>query len=192
MSAARPQPDGAVFAQTPELWAAVRQYAAPAARVVNNPLFLAGPDAVAGEYVAGRCWRTAARALPAANWRWRLAPLPDQTREAINDAVHPRFCRRGHAQDTADIAKKYGCDVVVVVPQDKAWATIRSLRAPITAWRTIATANGGSTRGDQDRSDAYRYDTAQIPANQLKPCLLQNVSRKSFETSIALTHLAFL
>src|SRR5580692_10321485 len=35
-----PTPDGAVFAQTPELWAAVRRYASPTARVANNPLFL--------------------------------------------------------------------------------------------------------------------------------------------------------
>ena len=34
--------------------------------------------------------------------------------------------------------------------------------------------------------------TNQMPANQFSPCLLQNVSRKSFVTSIALIHLAFL
>src|ERR1700733_14711558 len=35
-----PAADAAVFAQSPELWAAVRSHAAPAARVANNPLFL--------------------------------------------------------------------------------------------------------------------------------------------------------
>jgi|GEM_PF-5346568 len=34
--------------------------------------------------------------------------------------------------------------------------------------------------------------TNQIPANQLKPCLLQNVSVKLLVTSIALIHFAFL
>ena len=38
--AGTPQPDGAVFARTPELWDAVRRYASPATRVANNPLFL--------------------------------------------------------------------------------------------------------------------------------------------------------
>ncbi len=36
----RQRPDGEGFAHAPELWAAVRRYAAPAARVANNPLFL--------------------------------------------------------------------------------------------------------------------------------------------------------
>ena len=51
-----------------------------------------------------------------------LAPLPDKMREAINDQFIRVFAGEGTAQDTADLAKKYGCDVVVVVPQDKAWA----------------------------------------------------------------------
>ncbi len=32
--------DDRVFAQSPELWAAVRRYAPPTARVANNPLYL--------------------------------------------------------------------------------------------------------------------------------------------------------
>src|SRR5262249_40425150 len=32
--------DGKIFARTPEMWAAVRRYAAPDQRVGNNPLFL--------------------------------------------------------------------------------------------------------------------------------------------------------
>ena len=31
------KPDGRVFAQTPEMWAAVRRHAAPDERVANNP-----------------------------------------------------------------------------------------------------------------------------------------------------------
>ena len=115
-----PATDGAVFAQTPELWAAVRQYAAPAARVVNNPLFLADltpwPANISWALLANRGSCFAGRELTLA-----LAPLPDQMREAINDQFVRVFAGEGTAQDTADIAKKYGCDVVVVVPQDKAW-----------------------------------------------------------------------
>jgi hypothetical protein len=115
-----PATDGAVFVQTPELWAAVRQYAAPAARVVNNPLFLADltpwPANISWALLANRGSCFAGRELTLA-----LAPLPDQMREAINDQFVRVFAGEGTAQDTADIAKKHGCDVVVVVPQDKAW-----------------------------------------------------------------------
>ena len=37
----------------PNLWAAVRQHAAPGARVANNPLFPRRPHTVAGEYILG-------------------------------------------------------------------------------------------------------------------------------------------
>jgi hypothetical protein len=116
-----PVADGAVFAQTPELWAAVRQYAPPAARVVNNPLFLADltpwPADMSWALLANRSSCFAGRELTLA-----LAPLPDKMREAINDQFIRVFAGDGTVQDIADLAKKYGCDVVVVVPQDKAWA----------------------------------------------------------------------
>ena len=47
------KPDGRVFVQTPEMWAAVRRHAAPDERVANNPLVPAGSDAVAGQPVVG-------------------------------------------------------------------------------------------------------------------------------------------
>ena len=34
------RPDEKEFAQSPQLWAAVRRYAPPAARIANNPLFV--------------------------------------------------------------------------------------------------------------------------------------------------------
>ena len=116
-----PVADGAVFAQTPELWAAVRQYAPPAARVVNNPLFLADltpwPANMSWALLANRSSCFAGRELALA-----LAPLPDEMREAINDQFIRVFAGDGTARTLPIIAKKYGCDVVVVVPQDKAWA----------------------------------------------------------------------
>ena len=48
-----------------------------------------------------------------------LAPLSADTREAINAQFVRVFAGEGTAQDVDDMAKKYGCDVVVVVPQDK-------------------------------------------------------------------------
>ena len=46
-------PDAKVFAQAPDLWAAARRHTAPAARIANNPLLSARPNAVAGEYIVG-------------------------------------------------------------------------------------------------------------------------------------------
>jgi hypothetical protein len=113
-------PDGAAFAQTPELWQAVRRYAAPTARVANNPLFLQDltpwPANISWALLANRSSCFAGRELALA-----LAPLPDARREAINAQFVRVFAGEGTAGDLSDMAKKYGCDVVVVVPQDKAW-----------------------------------------------------------------------
>jgi hypothetical protein len=115
-----PTPDGAVFAQTPELWTAVRRYAAPTARVANNPLFLQDlapwPANISWALLANRSSCFAGRELALA-----LAPLSEDMREAINAQFVRVFAGGGTLQDVSDIAKKYACDVVVVVPQDKAW-----------------------------------------------------------------------
>ena len=115
-----PTPDGAVFAQAPELWQAVRRYAAPTARVANNPLFLQDltpwPANMSWALLANRSSCFAGRELALA-----LAPLSDDRREAINAQFVRVFAGEGTPQDVDDMARKYGCDVVVVVPQDKAW-----------------------------------------------------------------------
>jgi len=116
-----PAADGAVFAQAPELWQAVRRYAAPTARVANNPLFLEDltpwPANISWALLANRSSCFAGRELALA-----LAPLSDARREAINAQFVRVFAGEGTADDVSDMAKKYGCDVVVVVPQDKAWS----------------------------------------------------------------------
>jgi hypothetical protein len=115
-----PAPDGAIFAQSPDLWAAVRRYAAPTARVANNPLFLQDltpwPANMSWALLANRSSCFAGRELALA-----LAPLSNDRREAINAQFVRVFAGEGTPQDIGDMAKKYGCDVVVVVPQDKAW-----------------------------------------------------------------------
>ncbi|HMG81093.1 MAG TPA: hypothetical protein VK591_20595 [Xanthobacteraceae bacterium] len=115
-----PTPDGAVFAQAPELWRAVRRYAAPTARVANNPLFLQDltpwPANISWALLANRSSCFAGRELALA-----LAPLSEETREAINAQFVRIFAGEGTAQDVDDMARKYVCDVVVIVPQDKAW-----------------------------------------------------------------------
>jgi hypothetical protein len=115
-----PQQDGKVFAQTPELWQAVRRYAAPAARVANNPLFLQDltpwPANMSWALLANRSSCFAGRELVLA-----LAPLSEESREKINAQFINVFAGEGAPQDVSDLAKKYACDVVVVTPQDKAW-----------------------------------------------------------------------
>jgi hypothetical protein len=115
-----PTLDGAVFAQAPELWQALRRYAAPTARVANNPLFLQDltpwPANISWALLSNRSSCFAGRELALA-----LAPLSEEMREAINAQFIRVFAGEGTAQDVDDMARKYVCDVVVVVPQDKAW-----------------------------------------------------------------------
>jgi hypothetical protein len=50
-----------------------------------------------------------------------FVPLSPDRREAINAQFIRVFDGKGTPDDIGDMARKYGCDVVVVVPQDKAW-----------------------------------------------------------------------
>ena len=118
--AGEPRPGGKILAQTPELWDAVRRYAAPGARVANNPLFLRDvtpwPVNISWALLANRSSCFAGPELALA-----LAPLPPQRRDAINAQFIRVFSGEGTAADVSEMAKRYGCEVVVVVPQDKAW-----------------------------------------------------------------------
>ncbi len=119
-AAGDPVPDQRIFAQTPELWAAVRRFAAPAARVANNPLFLQAltpwPANMSWALLADRSSCFAGREMALA-----FAALPADRREAINAQFVRVFAGRGGADDVDELAKKFACDVVVVVPQDGAW-----------------------------------------------------------------------
>jgi hypothetical protein len=113
-------PDERSFAQSPELWAAVRRYAPPTARVANNPLYLQDltpwPANMSWALLANRSSCFAGRELALA-----FAPLPRQRREAVNAQFIRVFAGQGTAGDVDDMAKKFACDIVVVVPQDGAW-----------------------------------------------------------------------
>jgi hypothetical protein len=113
-------PDADTFARTPQLWNAVRRYASPTARVANNPLFLQDltgwPVNLSWALLSNRGSCFAGRELALA-----LAPLPAARREAINEQFIRVFKGDGTPADVADMARKYGCDVVVLVPQDGAW-----------------------------------------------------------------------
>jgi hypothetical protein len=115
-----PAADAAVFAQTPELWSAVRRHAGPRARVANNPLFLSDltpwPGNMSWALLANRnsCFAGRELAIP-------FATLPPERREAINTQFIRVFAGQPMPEDVGELAAKYGCDVVIVVPQDGAW-----------------------------------------------------------------------
>jgi hypothetical protein len=116
----RRRPGDAVLARTPELWAAVRRYATPAARVANNPLFLADatpwPVNISWALLSDRnsCFAGRELALP-------YVALPADRREAINAQFIRVFGGKGSADDVHALAATYGCAVAVVVPGDGAW-----------------------------------------------------------------------
>jgi hypothetical protein len=114
--------DGAVFAQSPQLWDAVRRYAGPTERVANNPLYLQDltpwPVNLSWALLANRSSCFAGRELALA-----FVPLPAARREAISKQFIRIFEGEGTSEDVREMVRTYGCDIVVVVPQDKAWTT---------------------------------------------------------------------
>ncbi len=114
------RPGAKILAQTPEMWAAVRRYAAPNVRVANNPLFLADvtpwPVNISWALLANRSSCFANRDLAAA-----YAPLSPTRREAINAQLVRVFAGEGTPGDVHEMAVTYDCEIVLVVPQDGAW-----------------------------------------------------------------------
>jgi hypothetical protein len=114
------RPGAVEFAQSPELWAAMRRYASPEARVANNPLFVKDvtpwPINISWALLAdrGSCFAGADLALP-------FAPLSAEQREAVNTKFLRVFDGRAALGDVTDLAEKYRCDVAVVTRSDQAW-----------------------------------------------------------------------
>jgi len=115
-----PRPGEALLAQAPDLWTAVRRYAPPSARVVNNPLYLkdvtSWPVNISWALLADRSSCFGGRDMALA-----FAPLSPDRREAVNAQFIRVFAGQGTPEDIAAMAKDYACDVVVLVPQDGAW-----------------------------------------------------------------------
>jgi hypothetical protein len=114
------EPDGRVFAQTPDMWAAVRRHAAPDERVANNPLFLQDltpwPVNLSWALLSDRRSCFASRELTLA-----YTALPRVRREEIDAQFIRVFVGDASTQDIEDLATRYGCRVVVVTAQDGAW-----------------------------------------------------------------------
>ncbi len=113
-------PAGQAFAQSPQMWAAVRQHATPNARVGNNPLFLQDmtpwPVNISWALLANRSSCFAGLELTLA-----YAPLTRERRETINAQFIRVFEGQSTAEDISDLASKYGCEVVALTVHDKAW-----------------------------------------------------------------------
>lgn len=111
----------AQFAQAPALWAAVRKVAGPADRVANNPLFLKDmtlwPVNIAWALMADRrsCYAGAELAVA-------FVPLPEARRKQIDDQFTRVFAGDATSDDVQDLAFRYNCRVIVLTPEDGAWA----------------------------------------------------------------------
>jgi hypothetical protein len=113
-------PDGRVFAQTPEMWAAVRRHAAPDERVANNPLFLQDLT----PWPVNLSWALLSdRRSCFAGWELTLAytALPRARREEIDAQFIRVFAGEASSRDIEELATRYDCRVVVVTAQDGAW-----------------------------------------------------------------------
>jgi hypothetical protein len=115
-----PASSAPLLAESRELWAAVRHYAAPDERVGNNPLYLSEsvywPVNISWALFANRrsCY---------AGWELARAfvalPTPEiQRLEAFFERV---FAGDATAGDIEELARRYDCRVVAVVAGDRAW-----------------------------------------------------------------------
>ena len=114
------KPDGRVFVQTPEMWAAVRRHAAPDERVANNPLFLQDLT----PWPVNLSWALLSdRRSCFAGWELTLAytALPRARREEIDAQFIRVFAGDASSGDIEELANLYDCRVVVVTAQDGAW-----------------------------------------------------------------------
>ncbi len=116
----RSTPDAPAFAQSPALWAAVRQYAGPNDRVANNPQFLEDLT----DWQVNLSWALLSD-RPSCFSGWETArafvALPTARLQALQDQFSRVFDGDGSAADVRQMAQDYGCKVVVLVPSDGAW-----------------------------------------------------------------------
>jgi hypothetical protein len=131
----------------------VRRHAGTSERVANNPLFLADltpwPINLSWALLSQRnsCFAGADTALP-------FVPLPHARRDAIDAQFIRVFDGTGSPQDVAEMATTYGCAVVVVTVEDKAWnadpfaghPSYRLVESKDGQWRIYRAVTDGATR----------------------------------------------
>ena len=152
---ASPTPSERAFADAPALWKAVQRHASVDERVANNPAFLADatpwPINISWALLGNRLSCYGGDDLAIA-----FAAAPARARAATRDLFDRVFAGMAQPGDVRAMAERYGCDVIVVVPQDGAWT-----RDPFSA---------GDLYRPVEAQDGWRiYRRVQRPANQLKP-----------------------
>jgi hypothetical protein len=119
--AGRPEPDGKLFAQSPQMWAAVRAHATADERIANNPLFLADvtpwPVDISWALLAARRSCYAGRELTLV-----YTSLPRSRQEKVDAQFVRVFSGKGTPGDVEDLATKYDCRLLVLTSADGAWA----------------------------------------------------------------------
>jgi hypothetical protein len=120
----------------------VRRHTGLAERLANNPLFLADmtpwPINISWALMANRrsCYAGKELAIP-------FAPISSARRAAIEAQFVRIFAGEPAADDVAQLATRFRCDVAVVTPQDG-------------AWRRDPFGSDGLYRLVEERPDAWR------------------------------------
>jgi hypothetical protein len=118
----RHEADAKLFAQTPDMWAAVRRHARPDERIANNPLLLADmtpwPVNISWALLADRRSCYAGRELALV-----YASLPRSRLDEIDAQFIRVFAGKAEPGDVVDIATKHDCRLVVLTSADGGWAS---------------------------------------------------------------------
>jgi len=118
--AGRLSADGARFADAPALWAAVRRHAGVDARVAGNPRLMSGltpwPINLSWALLADRrsCFAGEEYALAFAAWS-------QPARAAAAARFERVFAGTGSTEDLGALVGDFGCQVIVLTPQDGAF-----------------------------------------------------------------------
>jgi hypothetical protein len=132
--AGRIVPAAAQFAESPELWAALRRHAASGERVANNPLYLADmtpwPVNISWALLSNRRSCFAGRETVSVY----TSLLPART-EVINAEFIRLFAGEGSSADVEKLARRYDCRVIIVSATDGAWT--RDLFATSPLYRLV-------------------------------------------------------
>jgi hypothetical protein len=118
--AGRSAPSAAWFAESLAMWAAVRRHAGNDERIANNPLFLEDmtpwPINISWALLSNRrsCFAGRATAIV-------YTSLSAARAEDINARFINIFAGEGSSTDVEELARRYGCRVIVVSASDGAW-----------------------------------------------------------------------
>ena len=115
----KPSAEAQRFADSVQMWKAVRRYAGPTDRVADNPLFL-----MTMTIPVNPSWALLSD-RPSCYSGWETArvyvDLPRRRIEALDQQFINVFGGDGTPQDIRQMAEQYGCRVVVLAASDGAW-----------------------------------------------------------------------